>query len=73
MKRRIIINIEHDNLSDERVIALVGRIIENGRVSNTAGRKHYCHISHAGFEDTMVHATRRNDTTDTFTIWKGTK
>lgn len=68
MKRRIIINIEADELTDKQAIALVSKVIDSGKISTTAARKHYCHatITPGGI---VIRATKRTDTTDTFTIY----
>jgi len=70
MKRRIIINIDHDQLTDEQAIALVSQVIDGGRVSETAGRKHYCRLSFTESRQTAIYATKRTDSTDTFSIWE---
>ncbi len=69
MKRRIIINIDHDGLTDEQAVALVGQVIDGGRVSESRGFKHYCHISTTK-GGTAIHAYKRSSTTDAFNIWK---
>ncbi len=71
MKRRIIINIE-DDTSDVRAVALVAQIIDAGRVSETGNRKHYCHASRTA-GGTVIYASKRNDMTDTFTIYTPSK
>ena len=68
MKRRIIINIESD-ITDERAIEIVASVVAMGRISESAGRAHYCHISTTR-DDLTVQSFKRTDTTDTFTIWK---
>lgn len=73
MKRRIIINIDHDDMPDEKAVRLVLQIMARGRISTTAGREHYCHLCRIGSdagEWTLIHATRRTDTTDTFSIYR---
>lgn len=69
MKRRIIINIDADDLTDLEVIDLVQRIVQMGRVSTSGGRKHYCALATLT-PSGQIAATKRTDSTDTFTIWK---
>lgn len=69
MSRRIIINIQDDAVSDESALAMVQSVVAMGKLSETARRKHYCHITTFGPDGKrLVHATKRTDSTDTFTI-----
>ncbi len=69
VKRKIIIHIEDDSFSDLTAVRMVERVIQGGRISTTAGREHYCHVTTFGPAGAQyVHATKRTDSTDTFYI-----
>lgn len=68
MKRRIIINIDSDEMTDANAVALVARIIEKGRVSESRGFKHYCYISTTA-QGSHIQAMKRSSMSDTFNIW----
>lgn len=72
MTRKIIIHIESDEISDPDALHLVYAVAAKGRISTTASRKHYCHVSTFQIPDTddkiTVFATKRTDTTDTFYV-----
>jgi hypothetical protein len=65
MRRRIIINIDDDAVEDYPAVLRVLSIIAEGRISQTANRRHYCGAT--TYRDGRVtFATKRTDATDTF-------
>lgn len=68
--RRIIINIDEgcDHITDQDIVAMLGYIISNGRVSKTAGREHYCHVT-TWTDRTGIFATRNTKGTDIFRVF----
>lgn len=75
MKRRLIINIQDDCVSDAEATFLVEDVILKGRISKTADRNHYCHLTLYGLgqNEIAVSAACRKKGTDTFTIWERKK
>ena len=72
-KQRIIINIE-DDLSHMLATKLVMLLIEQGFQSETAGKKHYCHMTSfknpmTGKELNVYSTINKAGTTYTFNIW----
>ncbi len=45
------------------------KVIEQGRVSVTGGKEHYCHVTKFA-DNTVVYAGITRNNTDTFQIWK---
>lgn len=43
--RKLIIRIQDDSVSDMEAIWMVLMVVKGGRVSETAKRRHYCHLS----------------------------
>jgi len=70
-KRRINITIHGDNVSDERAVGLVWRVIGDGRVSNRGAG--YCYVTTFENQDTGVRTTVQAEKTkagsDTFAVY----
>lgn len=68
--RRIIINIDDDvnHLEDSNIIQRVLSVVNQGRISKTANREHYCHVT-TWTDRTGVFATRNAKGTDIFRVF----
>jgi len=73
MKNRIIINIQ-GKISEEDAIRHVSQVIQEGRVSEAGGVKHYCWMT-TWSNGIRVATNRKNkgQKSDSFVIWKSTK
>jgi len=66
---KIIIHIR-DDIEEEKAIAFVYDVIQNGKISETAGRKHYCHATVWHKSGHVVLVINRKEGLNTFYIYK---
>ena len=67
-KRRIIININSDDISDQEASLLVHSVISGGRVSKAGGKDMYCFLSE--FHDRKMVSAHPYRKSDVFTVWR---
>ena len=66
---KIIIHIR-DNISEERAIHYVQDVIKAGKISETAGRKHYCHATAWRKSGHAVLVINKKEGLNTFYVYK---
>lgn len=70
--RKLIIHLEGD-ITELQALNFVREVVMMGRISSTAGREHYCHVSTFRFgkdnKEAEVSAYKRTEGTDTFKVW----
>ena len=70
IKRRIIINILDENISDKDTMLMVGKVIEMGKVSEIKGKKQYCFVSGFGNGNIVYAKQKYNTNSDIFYVYK---
>lgn len=70
-KRKIIINIESDDISDQEAVMLVNSVISQGRVSHSRGKAIYCFLTE--FPDDKKVFVHPNCKSDVFSVWRSKK
>ena len=72
VKRRIIITIEDDNITDWDALTHVRAVVANGKESETDGIKQYCFVttfqSDIGGVSKVIAREKRNINTDSFIV-----
>jgi hypothetical protein len=69
MKRRIIITIDNDSITDEKAVESVLQVVSSGKSSKYKDIKQYCFVTI--FKDGLkVYARdKKNINTDSFVVW----
>lgn len=67
-KRRIIINIESDEISDQEASRLVHSVISEGKVSKAGGKEMYCFLTE--FYDRKMVSAHPYCKNEVFTVWR---
>ena len=69
MKRRIIIEIENENISDLAALNRVMRVMGEGQISEASTGAHYCwHVEFSDGVSVSVRRKRSKDSADSFVV-----
>lgn len=71
MKRKLIIHIEDDNITEIEALIMIAKVVEMGRVSLARGRKQFCFVAafdYDGKKIEVVALEKNNQPTDTFKV-----
>lgn len=66
---KIIIHIK-DDIDEAKAISFVHDVIQDGEVSETAGRKHYCHLTVWHKSGHAVSTSNRKEGLNTFHVYR---